>query len=583
MADTIQGNPNHHENTNTSLQQRIAELEIELAQTRMDMHSIVEEQEAATEELQAGSELLQDLNDALEATRDELQSKNEKVTIINTELNERNEQLNNSRRYTEEIFNTIHDPLIILDKQLKVIRATDGFYQTFKVTKEETEGRFLYDLGNRQWDIPVLRRQLEAVLPEQGFFKASEVDHVFEYVGRKIMRLTARQFDTNTDGKLTLLAIHDLTANRKIQEGLAEVERLLEESKERLHFAIESAGIGTWDFNPLTKELIWDNRCKELYGLKPADDVGYDVYLNQLQADDRDGIDNAVKQALQGINNGEFNVEYRTIGLHDQKLRWIKSKGKAYFDNDNRATRFIGTVLDISMEKLLEESTIESLRKKDEFISIASHELKTPITSLKASLQLLNRMKANPSPVMMDRLMDQSGKSVEKISRLIDDLLNVTSLNEGQLRLNKAPFTIAEMLNDCCTHIRVTEKYDLIVQGDEVLQINADEDRISQVVVNFVNNAVKYAPDVKEIYLGVEKLGDMARVSVKDGGPGVPAEKLPYLFDRYYRADYSGGQYSGLGLGLYICAEIIKRHGGEIGVDSELGKGSTFWFTVPLN
>lgn len=585
MADTLdttREETDHQENTNPSLLQRIAQLEMELDQTRLDMFSIVEEHEAATEELQAGSELLQDLNDALEATRDELQSNNEKITIINTELNERNEQLNNSRRYTEEIFNTIHDPLIILDKQLRVIRATDGFYQTFKVTKEETEDQFLYDLGNGQWDIPALRNQLEIILPEQGFFKASEVDHVFKYVGRKIMRLTARQFDTHTDGKLTLLAIHDLTAKRKIEEGLAEAERLLAESKERLHFAIESAGIGTWDFNPLTKELIWDNRCKELYGLKPADDVTYSLYLNQVHADDRDGIDEAVKQALLGINNGEFNTEYRTIGLYDKKLRWIKSKGKAYFDDEKIATRFIGTVLDISIEKSLEESTIELLRKKDEFISIASHELKTPITSLKASLQLLNRMKANPSPLMMPKLIDQSGKSVDKISRLIDDLLNVTSLNEGQLRLNKAPFIIAEMLNDCCVHIRLTEKYDLIIQGNKTLQINADEDRISQVVVNFVNNAVKYAPDVKEIYLGVEKQGDTARVSVKDGGPGVPADKLPYLFDRYYRADYSGGQYSGLGLGLYICSEIIKRHGGDIGVESQLGKGSTFWFSIPI-
>jgi len=555
----------------------------ELQSANEEMQSANEELQSANEELLSGSEELQSLNEELEATKHELQGNNEEITIINTELHERNDQLINSRRYTEEIFNTIHDPLIILDRHLKVIRATDGFYQAFKVTKEETEGRFLYDLGNRQWDIPVLRTQLENVLPEQGFFKAYEVDHVFKSIGRKIMRLTARQFDTHEHEKLTLLAIHDLTDKRKVEEGLAEAERLLEESKERLHFAIESAGIGTWDFNPLTKELIWDNRCKELYGLEPEDDVDYSIYLRQIHTDDRDNIDEAIKQALQGTNNGEFNVEYRTIGLHDGKLRWIKSKGKAYFDHEKTATRFIGTVLDISIEKSLEEHSAEALRKKDEFISIASHELKTPVTSLKASLQLLNRMKASPSPVMMDKLMDQSGKSVEKISRLIDDLLNVTSLNEGQLRLNKATFTIAEMLKDCCTHIRVTEKYDLIVQGDEALQINADEDRISQVVVNFVNNAVKYAPDVKEIYLGVEKLGDTAKVSVKDGGPGVPADKLPYLFDRYYRADYSGGQYSGLGLGLYICAEIIKRHGGDIGVESQLGKGSTFWFTVPLN
>jgi hypothetical protein len=114
------------------------------------------------------------------------------------------------------------------------------------------------------------------------------------------------------------------------------------------------------------------------------------------------------------------------------------------------------------------------------------------------------------------------------------------------------------------------------------LQIYADELRIDQLVVNFVNNAVKYAPNSKDICLNVERVGNMARISVKDTGPGIETDKIPYLFGRYYRADYSGSQYSGLGLGLYISAEIIKKHGGEIGVDSELGKGSTFWFTLPL-
>jgi signal transduction histidine kinase len=137
------------------------------------------------------------------------------------------------------------------------------------------------------------------------------------------------------------------------------------------------------------------------------------------------------------------------------------------------------------------------------------------------------------------------------------------------------------MLDPCCTHIRIREKHELILQGDKELMIEADEARIDQVVVNFVNNAVKYAPDQREIYLIVEDLGDRARISVKDSGPGIPADKIPHLFDRYYRADYSGVQYSGLGLGLYISAEIIRKHRGEIGVDSELGKGSTFWFTLP--
>lgn len=523
---------------------------------------------------------LKKISHELDVTNKKLNKTNGEITIVNTQLNDRNEQLNNSKKYIEEIFNTIHDPLVILDKKLRVIRATDGFYQTFKVSEEETEGNFLYNLGNRQWDIAVLRHQLENILPEQGSFRAFEVNHVFNVIGHKIMRLTARQFDTHTGETLTLLAIHDLTDKRKVEEGLAEVERLLAESKERLHFAIESAGIGSWDYNVYTKELIWDNRCKELYGLTSADPVDYNVFLDQIHPDDRDVTNDAVNKALKGVNNGEFNIEYRSIGLHDKKTRWIKSKGKAYFNEGKNATRFIGTVLDISMEKSLEQSTTELLLKKDEFISIASHELKTPITSLKLSLQLLTRMKKDPTAEMFQKLVDQSNRSMEKITSLIDDLLNVTRMSEGQLALNKVPFEIVKLLKDCCTHIVQQGKYEIVVQGDETLKINADEDRIEQVVVNFVNNAVKYAPDSKVIYLLAEQMGDVAKISVKDLGPGIPLDRQPHLFDRYYRSEYEGKQYSGLGLGLYISAEIIKRHGGEIGVDSQPGNGATFWFKV---
>jgi two-component system CheB/CheR fusion protein len=498
-------------------------------------------------------------------------------------LNDRNEQLSNSKKYIEEIFNTIHDPLVILDRELRVIRATDGFYQTFKVSEEETEGNFLYNLGNKQWDIAVLRHQLENILPEQGSFKAFEVNHVFNVIGHKIMRLTARQFDTHTNETLTLLAIHDLTDKRKVEEGLAEVERLLAESKERLHFAIESAGIGSWDFNVYTKELIWDNRCKELYGLNAADPVDYSVFLDQIHPDDRDLTDDAVNKALKGVNNGEFNIEYRSIGLRDKKLRWIKSKGKAYFNEGKKPTRFIGTVLDISIEKSLEQSTRELLLKKDEFISIASHELKTPITSLKLSLQLLNRMKKDPSAELFLKLVVQSNRSMEKITSLIDDLLNVTRMSEGQLTLNKVPFKIVRLLKECCLHIVQQGQYEIVVQGDETLQINADENRIEQVVVNFINNAVKYAPDSKIIYLSVEQEGGMAKIAVKDMGPGILLDQQQHLFDRYYRSEYEGNQYSGLGLGLYISSEIIKRHDGEIGVDSQPGNGATFWFKVPVD
>jgi len=235
----------------------------------------------------------------------------------------------------------------------------------------------------------------------------------------------------------------------------------------------------------------------------------------------------------------------------------------------------IGTFMDVTNRRRV-------LQQKDEFINVASHELKTPVTSLKASIQILQRMKDNPNPVIFDKMLSQAGKSLDKLNRLIVDLLDSNRISEGQLQLRKVRFNIGELVRDCCQHVRTAGTFDIVLEGDYDTIVEADEQQIDQVLVNFINNAMKYAPDSLEIKVVCERSAAALKVSVVDSGPGIPEKQIPHLFDRYYRADYSGFRFSGLGLGLYICAEIIKKHGGTIGVDSELGTGSAFWFTLPL-
>ncbi|GAB2699494.1 hypothetical protein GCM10027037_25090 [Mucilaginibacter koreensis] len=372
----------------------------------------------------------------------------------------------------------------------------------------------------------------------------------------------------NAEGVITgvLIILEDVTeAVHRKQE--------IERAQQMFSLAVQSAELGTWYIDTKTRKFVPSVRLKELFGYYPDEEMLYEAAVNQVAEEYRSKVVAAVEAAI--TQNSGYDLEYPILGYHDQQLRWVKATGRLYPATDDQAAFFAGTVIDITDRKELEQ-------RKDDFISIASHELKTPITSLKAALQLMGRLKNNPSPTMLPKMIDQANRSMDKITTLIDDLLNATRMNEGQMKLNKTKFTIYEMLNGCCHHIRVGGKHELIVQGDQDLRIYADEHRIDQVVVNFVNNAVKYAPNSREIYLIAERVNGQARIAVKDTGPGIAAEKLPYLFDRYYRVDHSGAQYSGLGLGLYISAEIIKRHGGEIGVDSEVGKGSTFWFTLPL-
>lgn len=137
------------------------------------------------------------------------------------------------------------------------------------------------------------------------------------------------------------------------------------------------------------------------------------------------------------------------------------------------------------------------------------------------------------------------------------------------------------VIDECCLHVTSEGLFNIKTGGDLDAEVEADSERVQQVIINLVNNAMKYAYSNKEIEINVLQMPGEVKVSVTDHGPGIEKEKIPYLFDRFYRADGSSGQYSGLGLGLYIAAEIIKRHQGEIGVESELGQGTTFWFTLP--
>ncbi|HEY0246578.1 MAG TPA: CheR family methyltransferase [Mucilaginibacter sp.] len=568
---------------------RIEQLERELIQARADMRVVSEEQETANEELQSaneellsGSEELQSLNEELETSKEELQSTNEEIMIVNKELLDRNEQLNSVRLYTEGIVSTIRDPLIILDKDLRIKRASSGFCQKFKINENEIEGRYIYDINDQQWNIPKLMELLENVLPAKKELADVEVIQVFPVIGKRILCLNARQMDNINGEQLMLMAIEDITDKRKVEAGLAEVERLLSESKERLKFAVDSAGLGTWDYDPRIKELILDKRSKEIFGLEQISTFDLPSFYRMIHRDDVKGVEKSINEALHNQNAGEFHIEFRTKPVN-YKVNWLKAKGRAYFNEKGAPIRFIGTLLDITVQKVIDEATRELLRKKDEFISIASHELKTPITSLKAALQMVERMASQKEEMRPALVFVQKGiKQVDKLIELIKDLLDVTKIQSGKLELRKADFILDDLIEECCEELQSNSpKHQLLVEGNTNIEVYADRNRIEQVIVNLLSNAIKYSPDGEKVVIKVAKVAEGIQISITDFGIGIPKSKQEFLFDRFYRVDDTSQKYAGLGLGLYISAEIVRQHHGRINIESEAGKGSTFWFIIP--
>jgi len=238
-------------------QLRIQELQKELAQAREDMRSITEDQESSNEELQSaneellsGSEELQSLNEELETSREEIQTSNEELIIVNQELYDRNDQLNMSRLYAESIVTTIREPLIILTKDLHVKSANRSFYNKFQTTEEGTEGKFLFDLGNNQWDIPILRDLLEKILPDKTSIVDFEVSHNFPVLGERIMLLNAsRIFRDNSEDQSILLAFEDITEQRKLDKASKLFSDNLERTVIERTSSLNTANIGLKNSN----------------------------------------------------------------------------------------------------------------------------------------------------------------------------------------------------------------------------------------------------------------------------------------------------------------------------------------------
>jgi len=365
------------------------------------------------------------------------------------------------------------------------------------------------------------------------------------------------------------------TTNEELLSTKDQLEKLiydLSEVNTRLEIALDASKLGSTEVVIATGKMKSTAQFKRNYGYGPEEEFTYAELFASMLPEHRERVKGLVMEAM--TTNSVYKAEY-PVRWRDGSVHWIQAHGRPRYDENGKADRMVGMTLDITEAKLSEQ-------RKDDFLSIASHELKTPITSLKASLQLLERMKDKPFSEMHVRLIEQSAKSMNKLGYMVDELLNMSKLNRDQLDLEKSTFNLHDLMSMCCSHVRLEGKYELLLEGEEELFVHADEHRIDQVIVNFVNNAVKYAPESYQIRLKIESVDNLAKVSVSDSGPGIDGEVLPNLFDRYYRATHSEKSYNGLGLGLYICKEIITKHGGEIGVESTLGKGSNFWFTLPV-
>ena len=236
---------------------------------------------------------------------------------------------------------------------------------------------------------------------------------------------------------------------------------------------------------------------------------------------------------------------------------------------------------DIS-ELYAKEAIRQLMLKKDEFISIASHELKTPVTSMKGYLQIIEKISEKDQNPAYKTFIDKANKQVDKVVKLISDLLDISKIEAGKMQYNFVEFKVKDAIEDCISFSELNSpQHKILLTGDCSALIIGDRDRIEQVLCNLLSNAVKYAPHTTEIVINVQQEEENLRISVTDFGMGIAKDKQKNLFQKFSRLENSH-QISGLGIGLFLSQEIVTRHGGTIGLNSADGEGSTFYITLPL-
>jgi PAS domain S-box-containing protein len=343
----------------------------------------------------------------------------------------------------------------------------------------------------------------------------------------------------------------------------------LEESK----FVTEFMPQQVWTATP-DGMLDFVNRQIKEYFKKESEALLGPKWQDVVHPDDLAAAGEAWRQSLE--TGSVYQTQFRLKGS-DDAYRWHLARAVPFIVN-GQIMKWVGTNTDIDEQKQLQ-------RQKDEFLGIASHELKTPVTSIKAYAQVLGAMLIKEGEKKKAEMILRMDAQINRLTNLIGDLLDVTKINSGKLQFNKTWFDFNDAVKETVEDLQhTTQKHRLVTDFAETGSIHADRDRIGQVLTNLITNAIKYSPFADRIIIKTSMNNDHVEVCVQDFGIGIPPDKKDKVFEQFYRVSGTKQHtFPGLGLGLYISSEIIKREGGRIWVDSVEGKGSTFCFILPVN
>ncbi|MBA4391541.1 MAG: hypothetical protein C0399_11485 [Syntrophus sp. (in: bacteria)] len=478
-----------------------------------------------------------------------------------------------AHEYAESIINTVREPLITLDQDLRVVTASRSFYEVFKVNSEETMGQLIYDLGNKQWDIPKLRELLENILPQKTAFDNYEVEHDFSTIGRRIMLLNVRQIQRASGKKrIILLSVEDVTDRKE-----------LEEARSKLAAIVESADDAIISMDIEGNIISWNSGSEVVYGYNAEEIIGKSI-SSLMPSNHPDEY----KDLLTKRSRGELIKNYETQRRRkDGQIIDVSLTISPIKDMSEKITGDSIIARDITEKKKLEREVVktrdaaEAANKELEAFSYSvSHDLRAPLRSIDGFSQILLEDYQDTLDDTAKSYLDRVQKATQRMGHLIDDMLKLSRVTRSEFRYESVDLsTMVRAISEKLQQNDLDRTVDVIIQ--EGVFVNGDAYLLQIALENLVGNAWKFtSKEVRpQFEFGTTIKNGKAACFIRDNGAGFDMAYVDKLFGAFQRL-HTSFEFPGTGIGLATVQRIINRHGGEIWAEAEVGKGATFYFML---
>ncbi|MEW5895057.1 MAG: ATP-binding protein [Candidatus Omnitrophota bacterium] len=492
-------------------------------------------------------------------------------------------ELSQQGLYAQDIVNTLRESLLVLDASLKIVYANPSFYRTFRVKVEEAVGRYLYDLGNRQWNIDSLHELLEGIIPKNKSFENYEVRHCFPVIGDKVMLLNARKI-RHKDGELILLLIDDVTERKKAEDAV-------QDSEEKYNTLVESINSIIIGINSSGEITFFNNFSEKLFKYPREEVLGRKIVPSIIPEKESNGKDNSNLIQNMVRRPEEFYFQ-KSEGICKDHSRVIFSWSLRKLEGDP-IFEYLIDGNDISEEEKIQQEaadyrqqiqakTEEALKSKrlvdlGTLASTVSHELRNPLSTMQIAVHNIKRK-------IHDEAIEKNLEAIEnKIvdsGRIINNLLAYSRLNSPQYQNVSLCSIVHEAVNNLKERSRHEDNLEIkeVCSCETQDMIDIDPDLMRQVFLNVLNNAMDAVSPINgKIRVSIDCVNKNAVIKISDNGSGIAEQEKEKIFEPFFTRKLKG-----TGLGLSVTRNIVEMHHGKIEVDSREGDGTTFVITLPL-